>query len=37
MSNYIVKTLEIMKYLKHLHAKDDHHSNVEHSESIDNV
>jgi hypothetical protein len=26
-----------MKYLKHLRAKGDHHSNVEHFESIDNL
>jgi hypothetical protein len=33
----LLKTLEIMKYLKHLRAKDGHHSNVEHSELIDSV
>jgi hypothetical protein len=33
----LLKTLEIMKYLKHLCAKDGHHSNVEHSKSIDSV
>jgi hypothetical protein len=33
----LLKTLKIMKYLKHLRAKDGHHSNVEHSELIDSV
>jgi hypothetical protein len=33
----LLKTFEIMKYLKHLRAKDSHHGNVEHSESIDSV
>jgi hypothetical protein len=33
----LLKTLEIRKYLKHLHAKDGYHSNVEHSESIDSM
>jgi hypothetical protein len=33
----LLKILEIGKYLKHLRAKDDHHRNIEHSESIDSL
>jgi hypothetical protein len=33
----LLKTLEIMKYLKHLRAKDGYYSNVEHFELIDSV
>jgi hypothetical protein len=33
----LLETLEIRKYLKHLRAKDGHHSNVEHSETIASV
>jgi hypothetical protein len=32
-----LETLEMRKYLKHLHALDGHHSDVKHSEMIDSV
>jgi hypothetical protein len=33
----LFKILEMSKYLKHLHAPDDHHCDVDHSKMIDSV